>query len=70
MLFRSADHGVACGEELLGEGVDVPELGIAVGVLVSFQGLAGPLRLIQDSAIDLVRPILSCNDQPSIKIAE
>ena len=29
-----------------------------------------PRRLIQDSAIDLVRPILSCNDQPSIKIAE
>ena len=28
------------------------------------------LRLIQDSAIDLVKPILSCNDQSSIKIAE
>ena len=27
-------------------------------------------RLIQDSTIDLVRPILSCNNQPSIKIAE
>jgi hypothetical protein len=27
-------------------------------------------RLIQDSTIDLVRPILSCNDQTSIKIAE
>jgi hypothetical protein len=28
------------------------------------------MRLIQDSTIDLVRPILSCNDQTSIKIAE
>jgi hypothetical protein len=28
------------------------------------------MRLIQDSAIDLARPILSCNDQPLIKIAE
>ena len=28
------------------------------------------MRLIQDSTIDLVTPILSCNDQPSIKIAE
>jgi hypothetical protein len=27
-------------------------------------------RLIQDSVIDLVRPILSWNNQPSIKIAE
>ena len=27
-------------------------------------------RIIQDSTIDLVRPILSCNDQTSIKIAE
>jgi len=27
-------------------------------------------RLIQDSTIDLVRLILSCNDQLSIKIAE
>jgi Tetratricopeptide repeat/NB-ARC domain len=30
----------------------------------------GTLRLIQDSAIDLARPIRSCNDQSSIKIAE
>jgi hypothetical protein len=28
------------------------------------------LRLIQGGAIDIVRPLLSCNDQPSIKIAE
>jgi len=28
------------------------------------------LRLIQGSAIDLVRHPMSCNDQPSIKIAE
>jgi len=28
------------------------------------------MRLIQDSVIDLVRLILSCNDQSSIKIAE
>jgi hypothetical protein len=27
-------------------------------------------RLIQGSAIDLVRPTLSCNDQSSVKIAE
>jgi len=27
-------------------------------------------RLIQGGAIDLVRSILNCNDQPSIKIAE
>lgn len=30
----------------------------------------GTGRLIQGSAIDLVRSILSCNDQPTIKIAE
>jgi len=28
------------------------------------------MRLIQGGAIDLVRHLLSCNDQPSIKIAE
>ena len=28
------------------------------------------MRLIQGSAINLARPILSCNDQSSIKIAE
>jgi len=27
-------------------------------------------RLIQGGAIDLVRHLLSCNDQPPIKIAE
>ena len=27
-------------------------------------------RLIQDSVIDLVKPTLSCNDQPPIKITE
>jgi len=29
-----------------------------------------PVRLIQGGPIDLVRHLLSCNDQPSIKIAE
>jgi len=28
------------------------------------------MRLIQGGTIDLVRHLLSCNDQPSIKIAE
>jgi len=32
--------------------------------------IAGTLRLIQGGVIDLVRHLLSCNDQPSIKIAE
>ena len=54
LLFGvDADHGVACGEELLGEGVDVPELGIAVGVLVSFQGLAGPLETVFEGMEDV-----------------
>src|SRR5437763_9187338 len=37
------DHRVTAGEELRGEGVEVPELGVPVGVLVPFQGLAGGL---------------------------
>lgn len=48
-----ADHGVAGGEELLGECVDVPELGVAVGVLVSFQGLAGPLQTVFEGMEDV-----------------
>ncbi len=54
LLFRiDADHGVAAGEELLGECVDVPELGVAVGVLASFQGLAGPLQTVFEGMEDV-----------------
>jgi hypothetical protein len=32
--------------------------------------IIGTVRLIQDSIVDLVRCLLSCNDQSSTKIAE
>jgi integrase/recombinase XerD len=44
--------------------------GQVTAFLVRQSGLRSTWRLIQDSTIDLVRPILSCNDQTSIKIAE
>ena len=39
-------------------------------VLAVSIGYADTVRLIQGGAIDLVRHLLSCNDQPSIKIPE
>jgi hypothetical protein len=40
------DHRVTAGEELRGEGVEVPELGVPVGVLAPFQSLAGGLQAV------------------------
>jgi hypothetical protein len=37
LLFGiDANHGVAAGEELLSKFIDVPELGVAVGMPLSF----------------------------------
>jgi hypothetical protein len=46
-------------------------IGFTDGLTAGLMGLAFWLmRLVQGGAIDLVRHLLSCNDQPSIKIAE
>lgn len=52
-LGVDADHGVAAGQELCGEAVDVPELGVAIGVLGAFEGLAGGLQAEPDRGQDL-----------------
>jgi type II secretory pathway component PulM len=44
--------------------------GLSIRQLAPLVGKHHSVRLIQDSAIDLVRPVLSCNDQLSIKVAE
>ena len=49
----NADHGVAAGEELRGERVDVLKLGVAVGVLVPFEGLAGSLQAVLEGMKDV-----------------
>jgi hypothetical protein len=52
LLGIDADHGVTAGEELPGERVDVPELGVPVGVLAPFQGLAGSLEAVFEGTED------------------
>jgi hypothetical protein len=52
-LCIDVDHGVAADQELLGESVDVPELGVTVETLLVFQYLAGSLQVVSERTQDL-----------------
>jgi hypothetical protein len=52
-LGIDADHRLAGGQEPRGGGVDVAELGVPVGVLSAFEGLAGALQAEPGRAQDL-----------------